>query len=503
MSEAPFLAAPRPTRLPIRARARRRSRSRMSFLIGPLATPVSVFVVTLILIVAHQGKLLEVTFMPMAVAVSYWLYRRYPVHYVSMVCWLIFLTPEVRRFADFYNGVFNQTSIIMMTPFFAASLAGLSILNKYRYLGQRRALPLIMMLIAIVYGYVLGVAQFGIMAATYGLINWLQPIFIAWHLIVTWREYPTYRRVLTKTYVYGAIVMGAYGIYQYVAPPPWIVFWMAQSGMESSSGSAVPFGMRICSTMNSTGPFALTMMVALLMLVSAPGKAKFFAGIVGLPSLMFTLVRTSWGGLVIGLVYPLAMLDSKSRLRLIMVGVCVVGLCAPAVMIDQVAAPLLKRLQTIQDIQNDSSFQARSGFYTNFSEIASRSFAGHGIGSTGIGAKLAADPSQVLSVVDSGVVDVVWVLGWPGTLLYIGGVLMLLWRAFVASLLRSDDRFAVSGVGASIAILAIMVMVDTLQGSSGMLFMIGTVIPVIGLRYVRHMQRLNALSGAARAGRPS
>jgi hypothetical protein len=503
MSDAPFLASARPIRSHKPEAERSRSRSPMGLLIGPVATPVLVFVVTLALIVAHQGKLLEVTFMPMAVAVSYWLYRRYPVHYVSMVCWLIFLTPEVRRFADFFNGAFNQTSIIMMTPFFAASLSGLSILNKYRYLGQRRAVPLVLMLIAIVYGYVLGVAQFGIMPATYALINWLQPIFIAWHLIVTWREYPTYRRVMTKTYVYGAILMGAYGIYQYVSPPPWVAFWLVQSGMETSSGKAVPFGMRICSTMNSTGPFALTMMFALLMLISAPGKAKFVAGIVGLPALMFTLVRTSWGGLIIGLVYPLAMLDSKSRFRLIMVAACVVGLCAPAVMIDEVSAPLIKRLQTIQNIQDDNSFQARSGFYTNFSQIAERSFAGHGLGSTGIGAKLASDPSQVLPVVDSGVVDVVWVLGWPGTLLYIGGVLMLLWRAFVTSLMRSGDRFAVSGVGAAISILAIMVMVDTLQGSSGMLFMIGTVMPVIGMRYMRHMQRLNALSGAVRGGRPS
>ena len=507
MSEATAVPGSRPGALPghgaargplrATARAPARARSRSRYLIGPFASPFAVFVITFVLILAHQGRLLELTFMPMGVVVSYWLYRRYPAHYLSFVCWLFFLTPEVRRFADYYNGTFNSTSIIMTTPIFAACVSGISMVLNYRQLGQRRAAPLMMMFIAIMYGYVMGVAQFGIMPATFTVIGWLQPIFIGWYLMLNWRLYPLFRRVLFRTFIYGTILMGFYGIYQYVQPPPWTVFWLMQSGMATSSDSPVPFGMRICSTMNSTGPFAITMMVGLLMSLASRSKMKIAAGIAGVPALMFTAVRTSWGALVIGLIYPLAMLDVRSRLRLVMAVLLFAGLCTPMLMIDQVSAPIIKRMSTIGNLSDDNSFQARQGFYTNFSAIAEESFAGHGMGSTGLASKLADPHAQIIASLDSGVVDVLWVLGWPGGLLYVAGLYSLLWRAFLASLARPDDRFAISGVGAAIAILAIMVMIDTMQGSSGMYFMFGVVMPVIGVRYAREQQRRNSAIGRA------
>ncbi|WP_321961116.1 hypothetical protein [Paraburkholderia sp. J7] len=492
---------PIPARGPVRARAPARSRSMSRFLIGPFATPMAMFLLTFALILAHQGRLLEMTFMPMGCAVAYWLYRRYPAHYLSYVCWLFFLTPEVRRFADFFNGAFNSTSMIMMTPFVAASLCGISMVLNYRLLGQRRAAPLIMLLIAVAYGYVLGVAQFGIVPATYTMVGWVQPIFIGWYIMLNWRLYPLFRQVLFKTFVWGTILMGFYGIYQYVSPPPWTIFWLAQSGMESSSGSPVPFGMRICSTMNSAGPFSMTMMVGLLMSIASPSKLKIAAGIAGVPALLFTAVRTSWGAVVIGLIYPLAMLDVRSRLRLIMAILLFAGLCTPMLLIDQVTAPLAKRMATIGNLSEDNSFQARQGFYTNFASIAEESFAGHGLGSTGLAAKLADPHAQIIASLDSGVVDIVWVLGWGGGLLYVAGLVALLWRAFLASLARPGDRFAISVVGVAIAILAIMVMIDTMQGSSGMYFMFGVVMPVIGVRYSRQQQRRNeAIARARRRG---
>ncbi len=493
MADASFLPPPAGAganvrRPPLPARARRK-RQTSNWIVGPVATPVAAWVLIGILIIAHQGRLLELVFTPLMVAVSFWLYRRYPAHYLSMVLWLFFLSPEVRRFADYYNGTFNPTSMIMVAPLAAPAICGLSMILHYRLLSQRRVLPLVLMLMATLYGYVIGIIQFGVQPATFTLSGWLLPIFIAWHMMLTWREYPVYQRVLSRTFVYGTFVMGAYGVYQYISPPPWTVFWLLSSGMGTSSGEAVAFGMRICSTMNSTGPFALTIMAGLLMSIASPGRMKIVAGAAGIPALMFTSVRTAWAGIVIGLVYPLAMLDAKSRVRLIMTAVCLAGLCTPVVMLDQVSGPLLRRLSTLENLQDDNSFRSRSGFYTNFGEIASASFAGHGLGSTGLAAKLAPDNSQMIASVDSGIVDMLWVLGWPGSLLYVAGVFMLLWRAFLSSLARPADRFAISGVGVAISIIAIMVIIDTLQGEPGMLFMIGVLMPAIGVRYARSVQQ--------------
>jgi len=62
---------------------------------------------------------------------------------------------------------------------------------------------------------------------------------------------------------------------------------------------------------------------------------------------------------------------------------------------------------------------------------------------------------------------------------------MLLWRSFKATLRLPHDRFAICGYGVSLAILAMMVMVNTLAGFSGMLFIIGVMMPLISLRYAR------------------
>jgi hypothetical protein len=488
--------------LPIAPQTRRNARARplTARLMGPVALPVSMFVLTLVLIVAHQGKLLELSFTLMSTLVAFHLYRRYPAHYLGFVCWLFFLTPEVRRFADFFNGSFNPKSPIMLAPLVAAAISGLSALSHHRMLGQRRAMPLVLMMIAEFYGFVMGVVNVGVAPACYTLVGWILPVFVGVHLIVTWHEYPVYHRVLLKTFVYGTFMLGAYGIYQFVSPPPWTVFWMVGSGMGTSEGTPVPFGLRISSTMNSCGPFAITIMSGLLMSLAARGKMRIAGAAVGVPALMFTSVRTAWGGMVIGLIYPLAMLDGRSRLRLLTGVICIVGLLLPLTMIDAVSDRIVTRLQSIENLSNDNSFQARSNFYENFSSFATASIAGKGLGSVGLGSKLNDDPTQVVGSIDSGIVEVCMVMGWPGTLLYATGVFMLILRAFVASLSQKRDRFAMSGVGVALSIFAMMVMSNTLQGEPGMLFVIGVLMPVIGLRYTRHKRDSNpAFAGVAAA----
>jgi hypothetical protein len=196
------------------------------------------------------------------------------------------------------------------------------------------------------------------------------------------------------------------------------------------------------------------------------------------------------------------MLDGRSRVRLLACVICLFGLCLPLTMIDAVSGRIVSRVQTIGNLSDDNSFQARSSFYQNFSSFATASIAGKGLGSVGLGTKLADDPSQLTGSIDSGIVEVCVVMGWPGTLLYVTGVFMLIWRAIKASLSQSRDRFAISGVGVAISIFAMMVMINTLQSEPGMLFVIGVLMPVIGLRYARHkrdsdLARASAVAHAA------
>ncbi|MGH8778783.1 hypothetical protein [Paraburkholderia sp.] len=490
---------PAPHQAPIAARPARRATS--SGLRHPLRLPLAFFGVTMLLILAHQGRVIEMFYPVGAFAIAAWFYWRSPAHYLGFVCWLFFLSPEVRRLADFMNGSFNPQSPVMIASMLAVALSGLSLIKHAHVLGQRRAAPLVLIVLALFYAYIVGMTRAGPAAATFTLVNWLFPVLIGFRLVVTWRDYPLYHRVLLKTFTYGGFVMGAYGVIQYVSPPPWDAFWLLASQMESE-GHPVPFAMRVSSTMNSSGAYATTIMVVLLMLLAAPGKTKMLTGLVAIPSLLFTSVRGAWGGFVVGLLYPLAMLDGRSRMRMIAGLLGFAMLCAPVAMIGDVSDKIMQRFDSLSNLGKDDSYQVRAQFYRNFLSVALTDIAGQGLGTTGLGTKLADNSAQLNVVFDSGLMEVPFVMGWPGTLLYTTGILMLMWRAFRASLSRSRDRFAISGVGVALAIFAMMVFVNTLVALPGMFFFIGVIMPAIGQRYAREMraaqqrQRVATVSGA-------
>ncbi|WP_162831497.1 O-antigen ligase family protein [Paraburkholderia caffeinilytica] len=465
----------------------------------PTYLPIALFAITLLLIVMHQGRLVEFFYPAASFLIALRFYRRSPAHYLGFVCWLFFLSPEVRRLADFVSGSFNPKSPVMIAPMLAVALSGCALITNFRALGQRRTMPLMLIVLALFYSYLVGMVQVGPAAATFTLVNWLFPVLVAFRLVVTWQDYPDYHRVLLKTFVYGGLVMGLYGVIEYLSPPPWDVFWLIASQMESE-GHPVPFGMRVSSTMNSSGPFSQTIMAVLLMSLAARGRMRVATGLVGIPALMFTSVRSAWGGLAIGLVYPLTMLDGRSRIRLIGGVLGFAMLCAPLAMVDQVSDNFMQRFNTIQDLGHDNSYQVRAELYKQFMSVALTDIAGQGLGMTGLGTKLSSDDSLQLTVVfDSGLLEVPFVMGWPGTLLYTTGIVMLLWRAFRASRQRARDRFAISGVGVAIAMFAMMVFVNTLIGLPGMFFFVGVILPVIGLRHAREAHAAAPAASVRRA----
>jgi hypothetical protein len=468
----------------VKAKQRAELSRRRRLMIAPLGFAA----LTALLLALHQGRVLELVYPAGALVVAALLFKRSPAHYLSFVVWLFFLTPEVRRLSDYFNGVFSDRSLIMLAPVIAAALCGMNLLTHFRVLMQRRAIPLTLIVLGVFYGYVIGMVGAGIAAASYTLISWLFPVLIAFHILVTWRQYPEYHRTMLKTFVFGGFVIALYGVLQYVSPPPWDAFWLLQSGMISE-GVPLPFAMRVSSTMNSSGPFAIAMMACLLMTLAARNKMAFLAGALAVPALIGTMSRSVVGGLSIGLLYLFIMLDGRSRLRLAGGIAVIVVLCSPVAMVDEISEKAIARLSTVTQLDNDYSYQVRTEIYKHFLSEMTTNIAGQGLGMTGLGSKLSGDGSSNNVDFDSGLMEVPYVLGWPGTLLYTAGLLMLVVRAFVASFARKSDRFAVAGTAAAFGVMAMMVFVNTLVGSGGMFFFIGVMLPVAGWRYAREMQR--------------
>ncbi len=134
---------------------------------------------------AHQGRLLELVFSAGAVVVAFLLLRHSFARYLSFVVWLFMLAPEVRRVVDFYSGAFSGQSLFMVTPL--VSVMSLPLLVKRRdMLLQRRAVPLLLTGTGILYGFVMGVLNAGLFAATYDLVYWAFPILLAAAALTEW-----------------------------------------------------------------------------------------------------------------------------------------------------------------------------------------------------------------------------------------------------------------------------------------------------------------------------
>jgi hypothetical protein len=440
------------------------------------------------LIVAHQGTVLTLAFPVLSIAVGFWLYFKAPAKYVGYMWWLWFLSPEVRRLADWSKGAFTPTSLIQVAPLAVTMISGLSLIRFYPVLAQRRGLPVLLVLAGLGYAFMIGVVSSGPLAALYDLANWVYPILIGFHIMAHSRQYPEFRETIINTFIWGMLLMGGYGLVQFFIMPQWDALWMLGSQMNSQ-GDPVPFGVRVFSTMNSSGPFALAMMGAMVYVMAANHRVRWVAGALGFLSFCLSLVRSTWGGWVIAMLIQLAKSNNKVRIRIVASAVLLVGLCVPLLAIGPVAERMQARLDTIVNLHDDQSYAARNEFYATFAKTAFTDVTGEGLGATGTSTKLSNDGGQLgqYGNFDSGVMNIPFVLGWPGTLLYMSGVIWLLVRALRASFKLRDDKFASASLSLALAIFAMLVFTNSLVGTGGLLLFMG----VFSIISAAHWQKLN------------
>ncbi|MDN7672363.1 glucose-6-phosphate isomerase [Burkholderia oklahomensis] len=481
------------TTLPVRASGGGASRRKLLSDPKHWVAQAGLWTVTALLIAAHQGTLLTYGFPCLAIAAGLWLYFMSPARYVGFMWWMWFLSPEVRRLADWSKGAYTPTSLIQIAPLAVTMIAGLGLLRHYRVLAERRGLPVLLILFGLMYAFLVGVVSSGPLAAIYDLANWLYPVLIGFHIVVHSRDYPEYRKVILSTFVWGMLVMGVYGIVQFFVMPKWDVLWMVGSQM-SSQGDPVPYGVRVFSTMNSSGPFAFAMMGALVFMIAATERVRWIAGAAGFLSFCLCLVRSTWGGWVIALVIQLAKSSNRVRVRIIGSAIVLAALCVPLLTVGPVADRLGQRLQSITNLKDDRSYDDRNKFYATFAQTAFTDVAGEGLGATGASTKLSSSNGDLgkYGSFDSGVMNVPFVLGWPGTLLYLFGLVWLLGRALRASFRLRRDKFVAACLSLSLSVFAMLVFTNSFIGTGGLLLFMS----IFSILSAAHSQKLQRASAA-------
>lgn len=366
---------------------------------------------------------LHLVFPATSFLVGLFLYLRHPIHYIGFTWWIWFLTPLITRLVDYRVG-WDPTRQMLIAPYLVVFLTIFTFLKHLPSSLRQGGLPFLLSVIGVSYGCLIGLIYNQPLPVVRSFLDWLSPIIFAFHLFSNWRDYPTYRQHLQRTFIWCVIILGSYGVYQFVVAPEWDRYWLIQSKMFTSAGDPIPFGMRIWSTLHSSGPFGTVMQTGLLLLFTSTGPLIFPASAVGYLSFLLSQVRTSWGGWLLGIIIIFGSVKPQIQMRLITI-ILVMTICViPLVTIEPLSKVITTRLESLSNIEKDPSFRDRSATYDRSLNLALSNVIGNGFGNTW---KVNEKTGQIeVVVIDSGILDMLFTLGWIGAIPYISGLVLML-----------------------------------------------------------------------------
>ncbi|PZO45073.1 MAG: glucose-6-phosphate isomerase [Pseudanabaena frigida] len=441
---------------------------------------VFVFVVVVLLAVKSTGsKALNILY-PLGTFVVAWrLYFRHPILYVGFVWWVFFLTAFIRRFADFNGGAFTDPSPMLLAPYTAVIVCSHTLYFNLSKSREQGSAPFVMAIVAIIYGYLVGLINGASpVTATVALLEWISPLLFGYHLFVNWNRYPEYCRNLQKVFLWGVLIMGIYGVYQFMVAPEWDRFWLENSPIKTSAGKPEPLGIRVWSTLNAPGPFASFMATGLLILFRCQSVLVLPAAGFGALSFLLSMVRTAWLGWSLGMITIITSIKPKQQLKLVLTILVLALIVIPLATIEPFASSISERLTTLVDVKNDPSFQARQFIYENLFNDALTSYIG-----SGLGINLGQDSAFLVMMFD---------LGWIGAIPYVGGLIVLIISIFRTST-KTKDIF--DSIIRAIVLQSIFYLFagPSMKGATGMLLWPFIAMALAGRKYNNYYESQLAL----------
>jgi hypothetical protein len=406
---------------------------------------------------AKAAAILRLALCLCPVAIAAVLLRTSDQLYIQFTLWVWFLAPMVRRVVDQRLGFADQ-NLVLLAPLLVTALSAGCL--KQLPGTSLRIRPFFLCMAAVTYGCMVGLIVNPSAEVIYGYFNWLAPVVFGLFVYMRSSDYPALRSAVQKTLLQGVAVLGAYGIYQYVSPPAWDVYWWQSLpfGLVAAFGRPAPYEIRVWSTMNAPQPFAAMMGMSLLLILSA--KPKFMVPIVliGAKALSLTLVRTEWLGWMVGMAYL------ASRMKPAMLIKCAIG----AAVLLLVALPLLSmgttkdvigdRLESFTHLASDDSVSTRFAMYQHLTGDLLQNPFGHGVGNQEV---------YLGYSLDSGPLRLLYNFGLLGTLMYLAGTVSALW-VLLHNRNRSD-LFALGCTAILLSAFAKFLSLSAFMSASGML----------------------------------
>ena len=448
------------TRYPEVVLASNRSTARNSGLV--LAAGLALLVVGALWF-SGQGSLLRVALPATAMLVGVVLYASRPILYVQYALWVWFLTPLARRIVDWRFG-YTDPNVVLLAPFLVAGIAGLTLLRPGQRTNARIPGGFVLCGAAIVYGFIVGLVIHPSAETVFGLVNWLCPLLFGLHLYLNWHRYEEHRAAIGRGFLWGVLILGVYGIYQFFLPPEWDRYWLENASLTSlnpSFGHPESLLIRVWSCMNAPGPFANTMMVGLLLLLVVRSPLKLPAAAVGYVTFLLSIVRTAWLSWIIALALILRSARPRVVARVFLSIILLLVCLLPFVNDPRLASVIGDRVKTFADLGHDESFGARMEMYRVLVNDALENPFGHGLKNLEISHGI---------TVDSGILVVVFSLGWVGSTFFAAGTLSLFLQKKHPR--EASDEFGRVGKAVMIAILAQLLSGNIFVNVTGAMFWI-------------------------------
>ena len=417
---------------------------------------------------AGAGGLVQLGFPAGALLLALWLLAtRRTAQYVEFVLWLWLLAPGLRRIVDLGLG-WNPVSPIMLAAPVATLVCLLPALSGRRRLHPTMGASLVIALAAVGYGVLVGVLVVGVGSALAAALAWLPPLALGLYVATSNSvEDADLLAVVRRTALLGCLLLGSYGLLQFVSPPPWDVFWLENAPI-TSAGYPVPYEVRVFSTLNSPAPFACVLGVLLVLLTGCRGRSRPLAMLAAFVAFGLSVVRTAWLGYVVALFTLLA----PGRTRLLRSAVVGIGLPALLLVLygGLVTEVIASRLtDTTKSGTQDESFTDRVEFYRTVLPQVLVDPVGEGVGSTGVATKVGnAGELGERGNFDGGALEILYVFGLPVGLAFLVSIVLAVRAAWTVASRRGDLEKAMAA--ALVGLLVQLPLFNPITTPSGIFF---------------------------------
>lgn len=383
------------------------------------------------------GSIAIITLPLGSLSVAWFLYRRYPLFYAGFTWWIWFISPLIRRIIDLRCG-YPTPGPWILTSLLVTAISILTLLKHLPKAHKQGGLPFVIAAACCLYGYLISLINDGF--SDQGIVvflGWLVPITFGFHLFIHWQDYPSYRQNIQRTFLWGVLFMGVYGIVQYVFAPPWDRFWLEQIAYTGtlSFGVPEPFGIRVSSSMGSPQDFAATMTAGLILLFCIRGSQQLLATGFGYLSFLLSLARSAWLSWIVSTLIFFRALKSNMQIRMV-IGMMVTALVIlPVTTIEPFSTVIGERVESLSNTDSDTSYRARQEGFSVLIGYAMGEFVGLGIKNP-LTPNVNAKGDFVVG--DNGILLILFALGWIGGLPYILSLLILIIQIRQICLRKSD-----------------------------------------------------------------